>query len=129
MLWVILIVNILLAIGIVYYFTAIIGTLIIPKEDEINKWFAENALEAFPCLLFISFHTDPKDKLTSVYDFSLYKDYGIIGLTTGSYQDSEYYDNEGRPRVAVLKDQIVYYCKDGSYQWDFRLIGGNYEVL
>lgn len=61
--------------------------------------------------------------MTSVYDFSLYKDYGIIGLTASSsarYIEKEFYDEQGRPNVAVLPNQVVYYCKDGSYQWDFR---------
>lgn len=131
MLWVILIVNILLIIGLAYYLTAVI---MIPKEEvnyDVNKWFAENALEAYPCLLFLSFSADPKDIMTSVYDFSLYEDYRIIGLTTSHHMGKEYYDEEGKPKVAVLPNQIVYYCKDGSYQWDFRAIDGGigYEVL
>ena len=89
-----------------------------PKE-AMKYYFKQNAEETYPCTLLLSIVEDA-DFDGSVYDFSLYEEKGIIGLTEFKTKASsgKYEDYEGNPLVATLGNQIVYKMKDGGYMWD-----------
>ena len=89
-------------------------------EESMKQWFEQNIEERYPCTLLLSVK-EGADFTGSVYDFSLYDEKKIIGLT--EYQtEIEHKDknDEDGIRSALLPNQIVCKMKDGSYQWDFR---------
>lgn len=89
-------------------------------EESIKQWFEQNIEERYPCTLLLSVK-EGADFTGSVYDFSLYDEKKIIGLT--EYQteiEHEDKNDEDGIRSALLPNQIVCKMKDGSYQWDFR---------
>ena len=90
-----------------------------PKE-AMKYYFKQNAEETYHCTLLLSI-VEGADFDGSSYDFSLYEEKGIIGLTEFKTKASsgKYEDYEGDPLVATLGNQIVYKMKDGSYMWDF----------
>ena len=90
-----------------------------PKE-VMKHYFKQNAEETYHCTLLLSI-VEGADFDGSSYDFSLYEEKGIIGLTEFKTKASsgKYEDYEGDPLVATLGNQIVYKMKDGSYMWDF----------
>ena len=83
-------------------------------------YLKQNAEETYPCTLLLSI-MEGAEFDGSAYDFSLYEEKGIIGLTEFKTKASsgKYEDYEGNPLVATLINQIVYKMKDGSYMWDF----------
>lgn len=89
-----------------------------PKE-AMKYYFKQNAEETYPCTLLLSI-VEGADFDGSVYDFSLYEEKGVIGLTEFKTKASsgKYEDYEGDPLVATLGNQIVYKMKDGGYMWD-----------
>ena len=87
-------------------------------EESMKQWFEQNIEERYPCTLLLSVK-EGADFTGSVYDFSLYDEKKIIGLT--EYQtEIEHENDEDGIRSALLPNQIVCKMKDGSYQWDFR---------
>ena len=89
-------------------------------EESMKQWFEQNIEEKYPCTLLLSVK-EGADFTGSVYDFSLYDEKKIIGLT--EYQteiEHEDKNDEDGIRSALLPNQIVCKMKDGSYQWDFR---------
>jgi hypothetical protein len=89
-------------------------------EESLKQWFEQNIEERYPCTLLLSVK-EGADFTGSVYDFSLYDEKKIIGLT--EYQteiEHEDKNDEDGIRSALLPNQIVCKMKDGSYQWDFR---------
>ena len=89
-------------------------------EESMKQWFEQNIEEKYPCTLLLSVK-EGADFTGSVYDFSLYDEKKIIGLT--EYQtEIEHKDknDEDGIRSALLPNQVVCKMKDGSYQWDFR---------
>ena len=90
-----------------------------PKE-AMKYYFEQNAEETYPCTLLLSI-MEGAEFNGSVYDFSLYEEKGVIGLTEFKTKASsgKYENYEGDPLVAPLSNQIVYKMKDGSYMWDF----------
>ena len=89
-------------------------------EESMKQWFEQNIEEKYPCTLLLSVK-EGADFTGSVYDFSLYDEKKIIGLT--EYQtEIEHKDknDEDEIRSALLPNQVVCKMKDGSYQWDFR---------
>ena len=87
-------------------------------EESMKQWFEQNIEERYPCTLLLSVK-EGADFTGSVYDFSLYDEKKIIGLT--EYQtEIEHKNDEDGIRSALLPNQIVCKMKDGSYQWDFR---------
>ena len=89
-----------------------------PKET-MQYYFKQNAEETYPCTLLLSI-VEGADFDGSAYDFSLYEEKGVIGLTEFKTKASsgKYEDYEGNPLVATLCNQIVYKMKDGGYMWD-----------
>lgn len=89
-------------------------------EESLKQWFEQNIEERYPCTLLLSVK-EGADFTGSVYDFSLYDEKKIIGLT--EYQteiEHEDKNDEDGIRSALLPNQVVCKMKDGSYQWDFR---------
>ena len=89
-------------------------------EESMKQWFEQNIEEKYPCTLLLSVK-EGADFTGSVYDFSLYDEKKIIGLT--EYQteiEHEDKNDEDGIRSALLPNQVVCKMKDGSYQWDFR---------
>ena len=89
-------------------------------EESMKLWFDKNIEEKYPCSLLLSVK-EGADFTGSVYDFSLYDEKKIIGLT--EYQTEithEDKNDEDGFRFALLPNQIICKMKDGSYQWDFR---------
>ena len=89
-------------------------------EESLKQWFEQNIEERYPCTLLLSVK-EGADFTGSVYDFSLYDEKKIIGLT--EYQteiEHEDKNDEDGIQSALLPNQIVCKMKDGSYQWDFR---------
>ena len=89
-------------------------------EESIKQWFECNIEERYPCTLLLSVK-EGADFTGSVYDFSLYDEKKIIGLT--EYQteiEHEDKNDEDGIRSALLPNQVVCKMKDGSYQWNFR---------
>lgn len=89
-------------------------------EESLKQWFEQNIEEKYPCTLLLSVK-EGADFTGSVYDFSLYDEKKIIGLT--EYQteiEHEDKNDEDGIRSALLPNQVVCKMKDGSYQWDFR---------
>ena len=89
-------------------------------EESLKQWFEKNIEERYPCTLLLSVK-EGADFTGSVYDFSLYDEKKIIGLT--EYQteiEHEDKNDEDGIQSALLPNQIVCKMKDGSYQWDFR---------
>ena len=89
-------------------------------EESLKQWFEQNIEERYPCTLLLSVK-EGADFTGSVYDFSLYDEKKIIGLT--EYQteiEHEDKNDEDGIRSALLPNQVVCKMKDGSYQWNFR---------
>ena len=88
--------------------------------EAMKYYFKQNAEETYPCTLLLSIKEGAEFD-GSAYDFSLYEETGVIGLTEFKTQASsgKYEDYDGDPLVAALNNQIVYKMKDGSYMWDF----------
>lgn len=89
-------------------------------EESLKRWFEQNIEERYPCTLLLSVK-EGADFTGSVYDFSLYDEKKIIGLT--EYQteiEHEDKNDEDGIRSALLPNQVVCKMKDGSYQWNFR---------
>ena len=89
-------------------------------EESLKRWFEQNIEERYPCTLLLSVK-EGADFTGSVYDFSLYDEKKIIGLT--EYQteiEHEDKNDEDGIRSALLPNQVVCKMKDGSYQWNFQ---------
>ena len=89
-------------------------------EESLKQWFEQNIEERYPCTLLLSVK-EGADFTGSEYDFSLYDEKKIIGLT--EYQteiEHEDKNDEDGIRSALLPNQVVCKMKDGSYQWNFR---------
>ena len=88
--------------------------------EAMKYYFKQNAEETYPCTLLLSI-VEGAEFDGSAYDFSLYEEKGIVGLTEFKTEASsgKYENYEGDPLVATLSNQIIYKMKDGSYMWDF----------
>lgn len=96
---------------------------IVDPNAAIKKWYNKNVVEEFPCTLLWTFEND-WDFEGSSCDFSLYKDYNVIGLTE-YYKDKglleeKYYMENNEPTLLCIPDQKIVLLKDGRYEWDLR---------
>lgn len=81
------------------------------KKEFLTYYFETYAKEKYPCTVFITSQEVAGDGL--IYDFSRYKDKGIIGIITNTKVS-------GEDGWMVLPNQVVYKMEDGFYAWDAR---------
>ena len=90
-------------------------------QEFVKFYLDKYAEEKFPCTLLLT-ENNNADFNGSIYDFSLYEENNIIGLTeckqktTINIED----DEDDEPCAILIPNQTVFKMKDGSYQWDFR---------
>lgn len=87
-------------------------------EVAIKYYFDHEVEETFPCYLLLSIKEGANFDGSS-FDFSKYKDKKIIALTEFRKEITMPEGSEAYSTI-LLKNQIVYKMKDGSFQWDFR---------
>lgn len=99
------------------------NTALTEQYIDLKQWYNDNIEKEFPCTIAWTFNNDWEFE-GSIYDFSLYDDYNIIGLTE-CYKDkhitkSEYFIDNNTPSVFFIPNQKVVLLKDGNYEWDLR---------
>lgn len=90
---------------------------------DLEEWYNDNIVEEFLCTIAWTFNNDWEFE-GSIYDFSLYDDYGIIGLTEcytdKHFIEDKYFINDNIPSVFFIPNQKIALLKDGKYEWDLR---------
>lgn len=83
------------------------------ENDYISNYFTNSIVEEFPCILFLTGKLEEpgEENMDKIVDFSMYEEYGIIGLT-------EYLN--GEEGSVIIPNQKIVLLKDGSYEWDIR---------
>lgn len=93
-------------------------------DIALDLYYETNAIKSYKCTLFLTIQEESAFD-GRVYDFSQYETDNIISLIDCRPTRSErqqFTDEDGNPITGILKDQIVYLMKDGSYEWDVRKI-------
>ena len=101
----------------------------IPSVDEM---FESLSVRQLPCLLVVDYQLGtPEQQDISIYDLSQYDKRKIIGLTlyyTENDEEYEIYKDNELPQM-ILKNQIVHELRGGGYQWDFRKVDLERDLL
>ena len=90
-----------------------------PKLKAEIYFDEKNVEEKFPCMLLLALK-EGADQEAQIFDFSQYKELGIIAMTQLYTEVSLTKHCEDNMISTMIPDQIICKMKDGSYQWDIR---------
>lgn len=100
-----------------------IKKLIMDDSTLLQRWLNENTEEEIPCNIIWTFKNN-NDFDGSIYDFSMFQEHGIVGITTCCknkyFFEKNFFDDEGKPIISIFPNQTILLMKDGGYEWDMR---------